>query len=137
MRICLSLMRVLVFGTFDNFHKGHEFFLAEAKKLGTELHVVIARDETVERIKGKPPRNDHHKRRERVQAFEHVDVAVLGNKGDVYKIIEDIRPDLIVLGYDQNHFTERLEEELKKRGIAAKIVRLGSFEPEKYKSSKM
>ncbi|MBN1792228.1 FAD synthase [Candidatus Woesearchaeota archaeon] len=131
------MKKVLAFGTFDIFHKGHEYFLREAKALGDELHVVIARDETVEHVKGRKPGKGHHERREEVEAYEHMDVAVVGNEGDKYKVIEEIRPDIIALGYDQTSFTEHLEEELKKRGLSPRIVRIESFEPHKYKSSKL
>ena len=43
--------KVMVFGTFDIFHKGHENFLKQAKKLGDCLTVVVARDETVLKFK--------------------------------------------------------------------------------------
>jgi cytidyltransferase-like protein len=43
-------MKVLVFGSFDIIHKGHEFLLQKAAEYG-ELHVVIARDETITKLK--------------------------------------------------------------------------------------
>ncbi|MEI6711388.1 MAG: adenylyltransferase/cytidyltransferase family protein [bacterium] len=41
----------MTFGTFDRFHPGHEYYLREAKKLGDTLITIVARDNTVERIK--------------------------------------------------------------------------------------
>ncbi|RLF13769.1 MAG: DUF357 domain-containing protein, partial [Thermoprotei archaeon] len=46
--------KVLVAGVFDLIHPGHLFFLQCAKELG-EVYVVVARDSTVERIKGRRP----------------------------------------------------------------------------------
>ncbi len=66
-----------------------------------------------------------------------VDLALLGDKEDPYKVIEEQKPDVICIGYDQDSYTENLEEELKKRGINAEIVILNPYMPEKYKSSKI
>ena len=41
----------LAFGTFDYFHAGHEAYLREAQNRCDELHIIIARDTTVQRVK--------------------------------------------------------------------------------------
>jgi FAD synthetase len=129
---------VLVFGTFDLFHPGHEFFLKEAKKHGDILEVVVARDKTVETVKGKGPVQSEMKRLSKIHSLDYVDEVILGSLGDKYQIIEGISPDIIVLGYDQISFTENLEEELKKRKLKTKVIRLReSFKPEVFKSSKI
>ncbi|MEM2588044.1 MAG: adenylyltransferase/cytidyltransferase family protein, partial [Candidatus Bathyarchaeia archaeon] len=49
---------VLAEGTFDLLHYGHVYYLTNAKKAGGEgskLVVVVARDKTVERLKGWKP----------------------------------------------------------------------------------
>ena len=46
---------VMCAGTFDTIHPGHLYFLSEAKKYGDKLIVVVARDETSEKMKGKKP----------------------------------------------------------------------------------
>lgn len=127
--------KVLAFGTFDIFHKGHEFYLTESKKHGDKLYVIIARDSTVEKVKGILPRNNQEKRMRIISEFEVVDEVLLGRTNDKYGLIEEVNPDVICLGYDQVIFTEKLEQELKKRKITAEIVRINSFEPNKYKSS--
>ncbi|MFT4326323.1 MAG: adenylyltransferase/cytidyltransferase family protein [Candidatus Woesearchaeota archaeon] len=129
------MTKVLAFGTFDIFHKGHEYFLKKAKKLGDELHVVIARDATVLQIKKEKPHNSENFRQETVQKQEYITKAHLGNLDDKYKIIEDIKPDIICLGYDQIAFTNKLSEELLGRNITCKIIRMPSFKPDIYKSS--
>ena len=131
------MIKVMTFGTFDILHKGHEFYLNEAKKLGDKLYVVIALDKTVLKIKGKLPRNNQDKRLEALKKLPFVDEVILGNEGDKYKVIADIKPDVICFGYDQNSFTKGFSEVLLARGISAKIIRLGSFHPEIYKSSKL
>lgn len=129
------MKRVVVTGTFDGVHKGHEFFLREAKKLGTWLGVVVARDTTVEAVKGRPPVYNENQRHAFVESLKLADVVVLGYPGDKLKIIDELDPDVIALGYDQTAFTEGLKERLKERGHIVSIERIGSFHPEKYKSS--
>jgi FAD synthetase len=130
--------KVLVFGTFDIFHPGHEFFLKEAKKKGDILEVVVARDRTVERVKGRLPQNNENARLEKILSLECVDNAILGNLNDPYEILSELKPNMIVLGYDQFSFTRDLSKELKKRGLNSEILRLDkSFHPEIYKSSKL
>ena len=131
------MIKVLAFGTFDILHKGHEFYLKEAKKLGDKLYVIVALDSTVLKIKGKNPRNGQEQRLDKVKKLSSVDNAMLGNSEDKYAIIELIKPDIICLGYEQNSFTNKLSDELIQRNISAKIIRLNSFKPEIFKSSKM
>ena len=132
-------IRVLATGTFDKFHPGHEYFLKHAKELGTELHVIIARDDTVKEIKNKSPKNDENSRLEIVRNFKHVDFAYLGELDDPYKLITNkIKPNIIALGYDQVAFTDNLATILSKKGLKdVKIVRIDAFLPQKYKSSKI
>lgn len=128
--------RIIAFGTFDIFHKGHENFLKQAKKYGDYLIVVIARDKTVLKIKGKLPRNNEQARLQAVVESGLADKMVLGNLKDKYKIIGKFKPDVICLGYDQEAFTEKLGDKFKKYNLLnTKIVRLKPYCPEKYKSS--
>jgi len=126
---------VLATGTFDMVHKGHIKFLTQAKALGDMLVVVVARDETVMKVKGHRPQHTEEQRLMDVKLIPVVDKAVLGYAGDKYKIIEEIKPDIIALGYDQVAFVAPLAEELKKRHITARIVRMKPFYPDQYKSS--
>jgi len=129
-------MKILVFGTFDIFHKGHEYFLSEAAKRGS-LNVVVARDMTVYEVKKRFPKNDQLNRVGVLKGLSYVDQVHLGNEGDKYKIIEEINPDIICLGYDQDSFTVGLDEELKKRGLKVEIKLIEGFMTDKYKSSKL
>lgn len=132
------MKKVLTFGTFDIFHPGHEHYLKEAKKYGNELYVVVSRDKTVLEVKNRKTVNDENKRLEYVRSLDYVDGAFLGSDGDKYKIIEEINPDVIVFGYDQDSFTKNIKEILKKRGLNVEIIKLTKgFKPEVYKSSKL
>lgn len=128
------MARVMASGVFDLLHIGHLYYLEEAKKYGDELIVVVACDETVRKKKHEPimPAEE---RRKLVEALKPVDKAVIGYEDDFLRIVEEIKPDIIALGYDQ-HF-EGLEEKLKERGIKAKIVRCGKYNGDLNKTRKI
>ena len=110
------IMRVLVFGSFDLVHPGHHYLFKEARKLGDELFVVVAKDATIRKVKGNEPRFNENERLKHVQEIHYVDKAVLGNLRDQFLVIEEHLPNYICLGYDQESFiTQKLEEELKKQ----------------------
>ncbi|MDO9231683.1 MAG: adenylyltransferase/cytidyltransferase family protein [bacterium] len=129
--------KVMAFGTFDVYHKGHENYLEQAKKLGEYLIVVVARDKNVLRIKKQETRNKEQKRKKILEESGLADEVALGDLKDKYKIIEKYRPDVIALGYDQKVDLVELKDKLKEFNLNAKIVRLKSYEPEIYKSSKL
>lgn len=129
------MKKVLVAGTFDFFHPGHEYFLEEAKKYGDELIVVIARDSRVAKMKGFLPEHNEKERKAVVEKKGIADRVLLGNESNVFDIIEEIKPDVICLGYDQFMKEKDLELELKKRKIKVEVIRLNSYHPDKYKSS--
>lgn len=117
------MVRVVATGVFDIIHLGHLHFLEKAKDLGDELVVVVARDSTARKMKHEPIISEGM-RVELVQALKPVDRAVLGYEDDMFRIIQEVRPDIIALGYDQQFDEDQLNEELAKRGINAKVVRL-------------
>lgn len=129
------MTKVLTTGTFDIIHPGHVNFLKQASRCGDFLIVVIARDRTVRRVKGRLPQNPEWKRLTNLKRLRLANRVVLGQLGDKLKIIEKINPDVICLGYDQRSFTSHLKRELKKRGLQPRIVRLKAFKPHLYKSS--
>ena len=131
------MTKVLVFGAFDIFHPGHKNFLEQARKKGDELFVVVGRDDTIKELKGSSPHNNQETRLKKIQELDIVTKAVLGNTGDKYKIIEDIKPDIICLGYDQDHYAAKLDSELEKRNLKIDVVRLEPYKESKYKSSKL
>ena len=52
-----------------------------------------------------------------LEQIKLIDGVMLGDKKDVYKRIKQIKPDVIVLGYDQNYFTEKLSEKIQELGL--------------------
>lgn len=128
---------VLAAGTFDLVHPGHLHYLREAKKLGDQLCVVVARDSNVAKAKGKSPVIDEQHRLELVKALRFVDEAFLGFEDDIFKTVEKVKPDILALGYDQKPSDKEIEAELKKRGLNCKIVRISPYKEDVHKSSKI
>ena len=122
-------MKVLVFGTFDHLHPGHEFILNEGLKRG-ELHVVVARDVTVERIKGRKAEQSEEYRQQAIQKKFPKAHVILGDNEDYLKPVFSIAPDVILLGYDQ-----RFPPGVQLQDLPCKVERLPAFEPQKFKSS--
>jgi FAD synthetase len=129
-------MRVAVFGTFDKLHPGHLAMLREARLLGDELTAIVARDEVVSRLKGRMPSQALDQRLGVLKESGLVDEAVPGDEGDgEYQVIDQIKPDVVAFGYDQQEFRENFLKFLKRTGKKVSIVDLHPFEPNKYKSS--
>lgn len=128
--------KVMVFGTFDVFHKGHENFFEQAREYGEYLIVVVARDKTVARVKGKLPKNNEISRLDVIKQSAQADKVILGNRADTYRRIKEIKPQVIALGYDQTVFTDDLRKKLDEFNLSStKIIRLKPYKPEKYKTS--
>ncbi len=135
-----TMRRVMVFGTFDMIHPGHENLFAQARALSDEPHLIVsvARDAIVERIKGARPRNDENTRLAALAAHPLVDEAVLGDAVGYVPHIVRARPDIVALGYDQTgEYVDSLEEDLRNAGLSVTVVRLAAFEPDTYKTAKL
>lgn len=113
--------RVVAQGTFDILHPGHVHYLQEAKAMGDVLHVILAREENVTH-KPKPVISGRQ-RAEMVEALAPVDHARLGHPDDIFVPIEDIDPDVIVLGHDQHHQVDKIRKALAERGIDCEVTR--------------
>ncbi|MGZ7108685.1 MAG: adenylyltransferase/cytidyltransferase family protein [Methanobacterium sp.] len=120
---------VMATGTFDIIHPGHGTYMEEARKLGgkdARLIVVVARDCTV-RARKRIPVVDENQRLEVVKMLKPVDEAYLGHTDDMYKIVEEIKPDIIAIGADQRFDIPKLEEDLKKRNINADVIKITKY----------
>ena len=131
------MKKVMTFGTFDIFHPGHASYLAQAKKLGECLIVVVARDENVARYKKQDTRNKEKARLRVVTSSGLADSVELGSLRNQYAVIEKFRPDVIALVYDQKVDMRELKSKLQEFSLETKIVRLKAYKPEVYKSSKL
>jgi FAD synthetase len=121
-----KMVKVMATGTFDLLHLGHIYYLKQAKKLGDKLVVVVATDKTVRRLKHEPV-NPEEIRLNLIKELKVVDEAYLGHEDDMYEIVEEIKPDIIALGFDQIHDENYINSQLKKRKLNVKVIRLSEF----------
>ena len=120
------MVKVMATGVFDILHLGHLYFLKEARKLGDELVVVVATDKTAEKLKHIPVTSEEM-RVQMVGELKPVDKAVLGYEDDQYKIVKELKPDIIALGFDQKHDEEIIKKDIEELGMDVKVVRLEPF----------
>lgn len=117
------MVKVLATGVFDILHTGHLHYLRQAKAMGDELVVIVACDSTVRRRKHEPI-TPEKMRAELVGSLKPVDLALVGEDGDMYRIVLELKPDIIALGFDQHFKEQDLQAELKKRGLQTKVLRV-------------
>jgi FAD synthetase len=130
---------VLATGVFDLLHIGHLRFLEESKKKGgpgSKLVVVIARDKTVFRRKGKGPVVPEDQRRELVAALRVVDRAILGREEiDLLGVLKEVQPGIVCVGYDQDEIRAAVTRLVRKEGLPVRVVRIRRFGPVGFNSS--
>ena len=130
---------MLATGVFDLLHLGHLRFLEESKKKGgpgSKLVVVIARDKTVFRRKGKGPVVPEDQRRELVAALRVVDQAILGREEiDLLGILKEVKPDIVCVGYDQDAIRVAVTGLVRREELPVRVVRIRRFGPLGFNSS--
>jgi len=120
---------VLAGGVFDIIHPGHIHTLNAAKALGGVLVVAIATDKTAEKMKKRSPLHNQELRRELVSCLSMVDRAIVGHEDDIFQTVKEVKPDIIVLGYDQVHQEKFISDGCKRINLNVEIVRLESPVP--------
>jgi FAD synthetase len=130
---------VLAAGVFDLLHYGHIRYLEEAKKLGgdqSRLVVIVARDETVRRLKGSDPIIPEDQRRAVIEALKVVDEALLGFEDlDLDRVIQQVKPDIVVVGHDQKAIHAQVEKIKKARELKINIQQVSQFGEDDLNSS--
>jgi len=121
---------VLAGGVFDIIHPGHIHTLNAAKALGDVLVVAIATDKTAQKMKKRQPLHNQELRRELVSCLSMVDKAIVGHEDNIFETVRAIKPDIIVLGYDQVHQNQFISDGCKRINLDVEIVRLQSPVPE-------
>ena len=129
-KLSASKKIVLAGGVFDIIHPGHIHTLNAAKALGDVLVVAIATDKTAQKMKKRSPLHSQELRYELVSSLSMVDVAVIGHEDDIFETVKDVKPDVIVLGYDQVHQEKFISDGCKRINLDVKIVRLETPIPE-------
>lgn len=92
---------VMTNGCFDILHAGHVAYLSKAAQLGDRLVVAVNDDDSVRRLKGLPrPVNPVAQRMAVLAGLESVDWVVPFTEDTPLRIIEALRPDILVKGGD-------------------------------------
>jgi len=120
---------VLAGGVFDIIHPGHIHTLNAAKALGGVLVVAIATDKTAKKMKKRSPLHTQELRRELVSCLSMVDKAIVGYEDDIFQTVKEVKPNIIVLGYDQVHQEKFISDGCKRINLNVEIVRLESPVP--------
>lgn len=88
-------------GCFDIIHPGHIQYLREAKGLCDFLIIGLNSDVSVKSIRGESrPINRQEDRAIILDAFEMVDCVIIFDEDTPYKLIELIKPDILIKGGD-------------------------------------
>jgi cytidyltransferase-like protein len=138
--LLVDMTRIMVFGTFDMIHKGHEDFFRQARALASDPYLIVsvARDSAVERIKGAKPRNSEEVRLESIRKHSSVDEALLGDEEGYIQHIVACNPDIIALGYDQTgEYVDHLHESLRAAHLETRVTTLKPYKPEVFKTSRL
>jgi len=105
-KICNSLReqnKKIVFtnGCFDILHRGHIEYLTKAKEFGDVLIVGLNSDTSVKRLKGKDrPINSESDRARILDALKPVDYVVIFEEDTPLRLIQMVKPDVLVKGGD-------------------------------------
>lgn len=88
-------------GCFDLLHRGHIDYLKRARSLGDVLVVGLNTDDSVRRLKGKSrPVTAQEDRAEILASLEFVDFVTIFKEDTPFKLINELRPDILVKGAD-------------------------------------
>ena len=72
-----------------------------------------------------------------VGSLKVVDKAVFGLEKDFYLLVKKFKPQVLALGYDQSEPVQKVQVELAKRNIKAKVVIIKSFNVKRHKGAKI
>lgn len=116
-------IRVAVSGYFDPIHVGHIKYLAEAKKLGTELIVILSRDGQCLKKKGyvfMP----YLERKVILESIRYVNQVVPNLDGDTScaNSLREYHPDIFAKGGDRNPKNMPIEEIVVAKAKGIKII---------------
>lgn len=121
--------KIIIFGKFDILHPGHISFIKYAQSLGQVTAVL----ESAEVIYGLRTYHPFYSDKVRQQNLEKLGLEVyLHTNQDKKKILADLKPDIILLGQDQEFLINLFKNTKSAKLKINKLVR-----PELFKSSKL
>ncbi len=128
---------IVIFGTFDNVHEGHRDLFMQAKKHGDILIAIVARDNSVLKLKNKIPMFNEEQRIKNLLEIDEIDRVLLGDEEQgTYKILKEINPSVIFLGYDQVALKNDLEKAIEEKNIEKVEILIGQpYQQERFHSS--
>jgi len=110
-------------GCFDLLHIGHITLLEDARREGDRLVVAVNSDDSVRALKGPTrPIVGERERGRILAALAAVDAVVVFSEATPLRVIEALRPDVIVKGGDYNEDTVVGAKEVRSWGGRVKIV---------------
>lgn len=112
-------------GCFDLLHAGHVTYLEAAKKAGDKLILGLNTDRSVSALKGPTRPVVHEGDRARVlAALASVDAVILFDEDTPLRLIDAVRPDVIVKGDDYTEEQVVGGKEVKSWGGSVKLIPL-------------
>lgn len=139
----MKFSRGMVFGVFDGFHPGHQYFLEQASEKCDELVVVVTLDDVVLHFKHRLPKYSLAERMEKIKKFGEelvqksdtdlqnttvVPGDTVSQMGE-WLVLKKYEPDVVFIGYDQ----QSIATEMARLGIAT--ITISAHFPDQYKSS--
>ncbi len=122
-----KISKAIIFGTFDVIHPGHISIFNYTRKLADKLSIIIARDKNIE----KQTLFNEQERLANIQKLAIAEQVCLGSLNNPLEFYKKIKPDLVILGYDQTKYVDLLKK------INITIKRAPVFHPELFKSNKL
>jgi cytidyltransferase-like protein len=127
---------VLIFGTFDGLHDGHKTYIEEAYRLGEHVTVSITPGETILTLKGYKPRYTEEERSALLRAiFPSLEIVLGDTDIASWNILETVRPDAIVLGYDQEELAQSIIKSTYVERNKTPILRARAHRPDTHHNS--
>jgi FAD synthetase len=103
--------RGVAFGVFDRLHAGHHDFLQQASAACGHLTVLVAPDAMVLRFKRRRPWQTEEERVGEL-ARRGYDARLGDQEPGAYAALRELRPEVILLGYDQQSLARDIERRI-------------------------
>lgn len=111
-------MTVFAAGCFNRVHEAHVAMLRAARVLGDELVVVLSNDAHNRKANAVPAA----KRRAWIERLGLADRVIVGHPDSFARSLREIRPKILVLGYDQRLPDAATEDAVRELGV--RVVKL-------------